>query len=197
MRTFLNSAGFIDVIVGSMFSGKSTELLRRLDRYRRAGRRVQVFSCDRRYAENAVVSHDQRQLPALYAETAADLRHQLDWSAEVIGIDEGQFFDEALPDLCHELALDGKGVIVAGLDQDFQTEPFMVMNRLTAEAEFVTKLTAVCTRCGNPAIRNYRKGDESARIVLGAADHYQALCRSCYEQARKAGHQADLFDHED
>lgn len=192
MRYFPNETGWIEVIVGSMFSGKTTELLRRLDRYRRAGRAVQVFSRDTRYAQNAVVSHDQRKLDATYAETSRAILEALDWNTAIVGIDEGQFYDEGLVELCRRLALDGKIVIVAGLDQDFLTEPFGVMTRLLAEAEFVDKLTAVCQRCGNPAIRNFRKNQSGGRIVVGASEAYQALCRGCYEKAMKEGLQGEL-----
>lgn len=193
MRYFPNETGWIEVVVGSMFSGKTTELLRRLDRYRRAGRHVQVFSRDTRYAEHAIVSHDRREAPATYAVTSDEIRERLDHRTQIVGIDEGQFYDEGLIRLCHELALDGKIIIVAGLDQDFRTEPFGVMTALMAEAEFVEKLAAVCQRCGNPAIRNFRKGASEERIVIGAADMYQALCRRCYEQALKEGLQGELF----
>ncbi len=195
MLYFPNHAGWIEVIIGSMFSGKTTELMRRIDRMRRAGRQVQVFSRDKRFQENAIVSHDKRSENATYAETAEDIRKRLSWKTEIIGIDEGQFYDEDLVSFCRCMALEQKVVIVAGLDQDFRTEPFNTMLRLVAEAESVTKLNAVCSRCGNPAIRNHRKTDSNERIVIGASEAYQALCRDCYEKALREGKQEELFRH--
>ncbi|RJO74053.1 MAG: thymidine kinase [Myxococcales bacterium] len=193
MRYFTTTAGWIEVIVGSMFSGKTTELLRRLDRMRRAGRKVQVFSRDRRFAENAVVSHDRLHTPSTWAETSAEIEAQLKPDTDIVGVDEGQFYDEGLVDVCRRLAARGRVVIVAGLDQDWRTEPFMVMARLMAEAEFVTKLNAVCSRCGNPAIRNWRKAAGGERILLGAEESYQALCRGCYEVAVLESRQIEMF----
>jgi thymidine kinase len=193
MRYFPKQAGWIEVIIGSMFSGKTTELIRRCDRMRRAGRKVQVFSRDRRFADNAVVSHDRREFACTYAETSQTIMERLDFSADVVAVDEGQFYDEGLVRVCRELAKTGKVVIVAGLDQDFRTEPFDVMLRLVAEAEFIDKLNAVCVRCGNPAMRNFRKSEQAERIVQGAADLYEALCRDCYDRAVDESKQRSLF----
>lgn len=193
MRYFPNSAGWIEVIIGSMFSGKTTELIRRCDRMKRAGRRVQIFSRDTRYKEDAVVSHDKRSHFSTFAENSADIINNLDWKTDVVAIDEGQFYDDELLDVVKKLAGNGKIVIVAGLDQDYLCKPFSVMQNLVSEAEFVDKLNAVCTRCGNPAIRNFRKASDDERIMLGAEESYEALCRSCYEKAVKQLKQEELF----
>ena len=193
MRYFPKQGGWIEVIIGSMFSGKTTELIRRCDRMRRAGRTVQIFSHDDRFATDSVVSHNRTSLASTHAETAAQIRDRMQWDAEVIGVDEGQFYDDELVPVCRQLAADGKMVIVAGLDQDFRSLPFSVMTNLVAEAEFVDKLCAVCVRCGNPAIRNYRKSENEERIVIGADETYQALCRICFEAALDEERQQKLF----
>lgn len=193
MRYLPTNGGWIEVIIGSMFSGKTTELIRRCDRMRRAGRRVQIFSRDRRFADNSVVSHDRRSLQATFAETSREILDRLDWKTEIVGIDEGQFYDENLVDTCKYLAKSGKVVVIAGLDQDYLAQPFSVMIRLITEAEYIDKLCAVCVRCGNPAIRNFRKAAGTDRILLGADESYEALCRQCYEKAIREDHQEELF----
>jgi len=193
MRYFPKQGGWIEVVIGSMFSGKTTELIRRCDRMSRAGRTVQIFSRDDRFATDSVVSHDRFSVSSTHAETASQILERLQWDADVIGVDEGQFYDEDLVRVCRKLAGKGKVVIIAGLDQDYRSQPFSVMINLVAEAEFVDKLTAVCVRCGNPAIRNYRKSTSEERIVIGADETYEALCRTCYETALDEERQQKLF----
>jgi len=193
MRYFPNTAGWVELIMGSMFSGKTTELIRRVDRMRRAGRKVQIFTRDTRFGDDAVVSHDKKSYSSTYAKSSEDILKNLDWKTDVVAIDEGQFYDEGLIEVVKNLAANGKVVLVAGLDQDYLSKPFKVMLDLVAEAEFVDKLNAVCVRCGNPAIRNFRKIATEERIVLGASESYEALCRNCYAKAVKEDHQEELF----
>jgi thymidine kinase len=176
--------GSIEVITGSMFSGKTEELIRRLRRAQFAGLKVEIFkpSLDKRYSETRVVSHDEKSImstpvdhPSAILLLASEVR--------VIGIDEAQFFDNALVDVCNKLADDGIRVIVAGLDMDFMGKPFGPIPALLSIAEFVTKVHAICMRCGNLAQYSYRKSDEEQVVVLGEKDKYEPLCRSCYNEA--------------
>ncbi len=193
MRYLPSRGGWIEVIIGSMFSGKTTELIRRCDRWRRAGRKVQIFSSDTRFRESAVVSHNSHAEQSTYATTSKEILDNLDWAMDIIGVDEGQFYDAELSDTCKLLAENGKIVIVAGLDQDYMAKPFDIMLKLMVEAEYIDKLCAVCVRCGNPAIRNFRKTEQTDRIVLGAAEAYEALCRDCYTKAIAEMRQEELF----
>jgi thymidine kinase len=173
--------GSIEVICGSMFSGKTEELIRRIKRAQIARMQIEIFKpkTDVRYNPNAVVSHDLNSLQATPVENASALL-LLGGNAQVIGIDEGQFFDDELPETCKKLADKGIRVIVAGLDMDYQGNPFGPMPELMAMAESVTKVHAVCVKCGNPALYSYRiiPGDEL--IVLGEKDAYEPRCRTCY-----------------
>ena len=176
------STGHIEVITGGMFSGKSEELVRRLRRAVIARQRVQVFTpvADRRYDTERVVTRDNRELDATSVENAKDLRAKLHWGVQVVGIDEAQFFDEALANLANELADAGIRVIVAGLDQDFRRRPFGPMPHIMATAEYVDKMHAVCVRCGAPAHYSQRIAGGADQVQVGDADSYEARCRRCY-----------------
>jgi thymidine kinase len=178
-----SSAGHIEVICGSMFSGKSEELIRRLRRAVIARQRVQIFKpvLDDRFAEDEIVSHSEQRIPATKVTSAEEIVKALDDRTEVIGIDEVQFFDAEIVDLCDRLANRGRRVIVAGLDQDYRGRPFEPVPQLMAIAEYVSKMLAVCARCGAPANRSQRIVASSDRIVVGAAGAYEARCRRCFE----------------
>lgn len=175
--------GFIEVICGPMFSGKSEELIRRLRRARIARQRVQVFksSLDDRYDSDRIVSHSDQTLQAVVVKTPAALVERVEDRTEVVGIDEVQFFDATIVETCERLANLGKRVIVAGLDLDYRGVPFEPVPQLMAVAEYVTKTLAVCARCGAPASRSQRIVPREERIVVGAGDTYEARCRHCFE----------------
>lgn len=179
--------GRIEVICGSMFSGKSEELIRRMQRAARSRRRVQAFkpAIDDRYGgTDAIVSHSALVLEARVVRTAEEIMGALDLRTEVVGIDEIQFFDDSIVDFCDRLANMGKRVIVAGLDQDYRGRAFDPMPRLMAVAEHVTKLLAVCAQCGAPAHYSQRMVASDDRVVVGAAESYEARCRRCFEPDR-------------
>ncbi|RME34657.1 MAG: thymidine kinase [Thermoflexia bacterium] len=186
------TGGWIEVICGSMFSGKTEELIRRVRRAQIARQKVQVFkhALDARYARQEVASHDGLFLEATPVENSAQIRAQLKPDTTVVAIDEGQFFDEGLIALCEELANRGLRVIVAGLDLDFRGEPFGPMPQLMARAERVDKLQAICVVCGGPASRTQRliNGQPAAYddpiILVGADEVYQARCRGCHQVRR-------------
>ncbi len=175
--------GWIEVITGSMFSGKSEELIRRVRRAEIARQRVQVFKprLDTRHAVEYVVSHSDLRCAAETVETARALLEAVESDTEVVGIDEGQFFDMELPMICSSLADDGKRVIVAGLDQDYLGKPFEPMPQLLAIAEYITKTLAICVVCGNPANHTQRLVASSDRVLLGAQGTYEARCRFCFD----------------
>jgi len=176
--------GFIEVIAGSMFSGKTEELIRRLKRARLANQKVEIFKplIDRRYSEKNVVSHDARTIRSTPVDTAANIL-LLAYNVEVVGIDEAQFFDMGLVEVCNQLANQGARVVVAGLDMDFMGKPFGPMPALMAIAEYVTKVHAICMRCGNLAHYSFRKTSEESQVLLGEKDVYEPLCRACYLEA--------------
>ncbi len=178
--------GRIEVICGSMFSGKTEELIRRLKRARIARQRVEIFkpSIDTRYSDDDVVSHDSNSVSSTPVDSARSIL-LLSSEAEVIGIDEAQFFDESLVEVCTQLADSGKRVIVAGLDMDFQGIPFGPMPALCAVAEEVTKVHAICVRCGNLAYVSHRIVADKERVLLGEQNQYEPLCRCCYNKAVK------------
>lgn len=190
--------GWIEVITGCMFSGKSEELIRRLRRAIIARQRVQVFKpvVDDRYAATQVVSHSRWRLEAERVAEAAEILQRVDPRTEVVGIDEAQFFDEALVRVCQHLANLGKRVIVAGLDMDFRGLPFGPMPQLLAVAEEVDKMHAICARCGAPASYTQRLTQEQEQVVVGAADTYEARCRRCFEPGGP-GNQPPLFPPEE
>ena len=171
--------GWIEVVCGSMFSGKTEELIRRLKRARIARQRVEIFkpALDTRYAEADVVSHDESSIPCTPLSSPQQIL-LLASDADVVGIDEAQFFSSDLVDVCAELARSGKRVIVAGLDQDYLGRPFEPVPQLMAVAEFVTKLHAVCVVCGAPANHSQRVVAGGDRLLLGAGDAYEPRCRA-------------------
>jgi thymidine kinase len=178
--------GWIEVIVGSMYSGKTEELIRRLRRAQIARQRVEIFKpiLDDRFALDAIVSHSELRIPSRAVRTARDiLKHAHE--AQVIGIDEGQFLGRDLVPVVEQLARGGKRVIVAGLDQDYRGRPFEPMPELLAIAEYITKTLAICVVCGEPANRTYRKVSKGGRVVVGGADLYEARCRRCWELGRR------------
>jgi len=177
------STGWIEVIVGSMFSGKSEELIRRLRRAQIARQRVQIFkpAVDTRYSEDHIVSHSELRIPSETAATAAELLAKVRPDTEVVGIDEGQFFDAELPAVAAELADRGVRVVVAGLDQDYLGKPFEPMPQLLAVAEYITKTRAICMVCGNPANHTQRLVHSQDRVLLGASGTYEARCRHCFD----------------
>lgn len=176
------ATGWIEVIVGSMFSGKSEELIRRLRRAQIARQKVQVFKpkIDDRYSIEQIASHSGMTHISKPVMTAAELMAQIEPDTQVVGIDEGQFFDMELVEAANELARNGKRVIVAGLDQDYMGRPFEPMPQLLCIAEFITKTHAICVKCGNTANYSQRTSDSTARVEVGASDKYEARCRRCF-----------------
>ena len=179
----LPNQGWIEVITGSMFSGKSEELIRRLRRARIARQRVQVFKprIDIRYSTDDIVSHGEMRMESSVVDTAGQLLERVQPDTEVVGIDEGQFFDQELPAVCSGLADRGVRVIVAGLDQDYLGKPFEPMPQLLAIAEYITKTHAICMVCGNPANHTQRLVPSGDRVLVGAAGLYEARCRRCFD----------------
>lgn len=175
-------SGSIEVICGSMFSGKTEELLRRLKRAQIAKLNVEIFKpkTDTRYDETAVVSHDLNSVESTPVETSTAIL-LLKPDTQVVGIDEAQFFDDNLPEVCNQLAQKGIRVIIAGLDMDFMGKPFGPVPALMAIAELVTKVHAVCMRCGSPAVYSYRTVANANRVLLGEKDSYEPRCRHCYQ----------------
>ena len=175
--------GWIEVIVGSMFSGKSEELIRRLRRAQIARQKVQIFkpALDKRHAEDQIVSHSEMRIDSRPVASARALLELVEPDAEVVGIDEGQFFDPELPMICNTLADQGKRVIVAGLDQDYLGKPFEPMPQLLAIAEYITKTLAICMVCGNPANHTQRLVASEDRVLIGAQGKYEARCRRCFD----------------
>ena len=178
-----SQTGWKEVITGSMFSGKSEELIRRLRRAQIARQRVQIFkpAVDNRYSNDHIVSHSEMRIGSENVRTAAELFEHLDPNTEVVGIDEGQFFDAELPAVCNRIANMGKRVIVAGLDQDYLGKPFEPMPQLLAIAEYITKTLAICMVCGSPANHTQRLVASSDRVLLGAQGTYEARCRRCFD----------------
>ena len=177
--------GWIEVICGSMFSGKTEELIRRLKRAKFAKQKVEIFkpSIDVRYNEEMVVSHDSNEIRSTPVPAAANIRLLAD-GCDVVGIDEAQFFDDEIVTVCNDLANKGVRVIVAGLDMDFKGNPFGPMPFLMATAEYVTKVHAVCTRTGNLAQYSYRKTENEALVLLGETEEYEPLSRAAFYKAR-------------
>lgn len=176
-----NGIGWIEVITGCMFSGKTEELIRRLRRAQIAKQKVKIFKpkIDLRYSQESIVSHNDQSLPSILIDDIDEILKYSD-DAQVIGIDEAQFFNESILRICNLLASKGKRVIIAGLDQDYTGKPFEPMPQLLAIAEYITKQHAICVVCGNPADKTQRKIAESERVIVGAADIYEARCRKCH-----------------
>ena len=179
-------SGWIEVITGSMFSGKTEELIRRMRRAQFANQNLIIYKPqkDIRYSKTKVVSHDENSLESLTVENSTEIL-TVPRDINVIGIDEAQFFDMDLPDVCEKLALSGIRVIVAGLDMDFLGRPFGPIPSIMAIAEYVTKVHAICPHCGNLATHSYRLSDETETVVLGEKDKYEPRCRVCYHMGDK------------
>ena len=177
------SIGWIEVVCGPMFSGKSEELIRRLRRAEIARQRVQIFKpgIDQRYSDDHIVSHSELMIASECVKDYSELEKKLDWRTEVIGIDEAQFMGDGIVDLVVRLADMGKRVIIAGLDTDFLGRPFHPMPELLAVAEEITKALAICMQCGNPAKHTQRLIASDELVVVGAAGMYEARCRRCFE----------------
>ena len=175
-------SGWIEVIAGSMFSGKSEELIRRLRRAKIARQKVQVFkpNIDSRFSDNHIVSHSEMKHESLNVGTSADIRARVDAETEVVGIDEAQFFDNELITVANELAERGVRVIIAGLDQDYTGKPWEPMPQLLAIAEYITKTHAICMKCGQPANYTQRTFESEERVAVGGAGMYEARCRACF-----------------
>ena len=187
--------GRIEVICGSMFSGKTEELIRRLKRAKFAKQQVEIFkpSIDTRYSDNDVVSHDQNSIPSTPISASSSIL-LLAGDNDVIGIDEAQFLDEGLIDVCNQLANRGVRVIVAGLDMDYKGVPFGPMPGLCAIADEVTKVHAICVKCGALAYVSHRLVENDKRVLLGETQEYEPLCRECYQRAMAAQDAELKFD---
>ena len=178
--------GSIEIICGSMFSGKTEELIRRMKRAQFAKQKVEIFkpAIDNRYDEVKVVSHEGNSIHSTPVPSSSNILLLAD-DIQVVGIDEAQFFDSGLTDVCNQLANSGVRVIVAGLDMDYLGKPFGPMPSLLAIAEYVTKVHAICMRCGNLANHSHRMTDESSLVLSGETNNYEPLCRDCFTEARK------------
>ncbi len=174
--------GWIEVIAGCMFSGKTEELIRRIRRAQIAKQKVAIFKpkIDNRYSSDHIVSHSESRLLSTVVERSAEIL-ELAKDAQVVGIDEAQFFDMGIVDVAERLANDGKRVVIAGLDQDYRGKPFEPIPQLLAIAEYITKTLAICVVCGNPADRTQRTTVSSERVLVGAKDSYEARCRRCFD----------------
>lgn len=180
------SYGSIEVICGSMFSGKTEELIRRIRRAQLAKLGIEIFkpAIDTRYHQEALISHDGNRIPSTSVNNSSAIL-LLSSGTKVVGIDEAQFFDNGLPDVCNQLANNGIRVIVAGLDMDFKGRPFGPVPALVAIAEHVTKVHAVCLCCGAPANYSYRIVEEEQRLLLGERESYEPRCRACFYKGKK------------
>lgn len=176
------SRGWIEVITGSMFSGKSEELIRRVRRAQIARQKVQLFkpTLDSRFSDDHIVSHSEMKMRSETVESAAEILGRVEKDTDVVAVDEGQFFDQTLVDVVNRIADEGRRVIVAGLDQDYRGRPFEPMPQLMAVAEYVDKTLAICMQCGEPANRSQRLVDVPNRVVVGGAERYEARCRHCF-----------------
>lgn len=181
LQNMPNNTGWIEVICGCMFSGKTEELIRRLRRAQIARQHVKIFKprLDTRYSASEIVSHSEQSLASIVVEKPSEI-FELSKDAQVIGIDEAQFFSPDLVQVCERLAGIGKRVIVAGLDQDYRGKPFEPIPQLLALAEYITKTLAICVVCGNPADRTQRTTAQHERVVVGAREMYEARCRKCF-----------------
>ncbi len=176
-----NCNGWIEVICGPMFSGKTEELLRRLRRAKIAQIKMVIFkpAIDTRYSEYRIVSHDTNYFPSLSINESKDIIKNSQ-EASLIALDEAQFFDEGIIEVLETLAIQGKRIIVAGLDMDYKGLPFGPMPKIMAIAEYVTKLNAICVKCGGLGTHSYRLSDRSGLVLLGEKDHYEPRCRKCF-----------------
>jgi thymidine kinase len=174
--------GWIEVIAGCMFSGKTEELIRRIRRAQIARQQVAIFKpkIDTRYSNDHIVSHSELKIPSTVVENPGEILKAAG-DAQVVGIDEAQFFDMSIVDVAEQLANEGKRVIIAGLDQDYRGKPFEPIPQLLAVAEYITKTLAICVICGNPADRTQRTTEANERVLVGATDSYEARCRMCFK----------------
>lgn len=186
-QSVAHASGWIEVICGSMFSGKTEELIRRIRRAQIAQQQIAIFKpvADKRYSEISIVSHDQNAFPSQVVQHSAEIL-RLAGAAEVVAIDEAQFFDDSLPQVAARLAGEGRRVIAAGLDMDYLGQPFGPMPSLMACAEFITKVHAICQVCGALANFSYRLGGGEEQVQLGEKDCYEARCRRCFHLGRDA-----------
>jgi thymidine kinase len=177
-------AGWIELICGPMFSGKTEELIRRLRRAQIARQKVAIFKpvVDNRYGTNNIVSHSRQSIESFLVNEPREILAAQD-QAQVFGIDEAQFFDETIVKVCRKLAAAGKRIIVAGLDKDYLGLPFGPMPLLLSEAEYITKVLSICVRCGEPANFSQRLTHDAAQVVIGETDKYEARCRNCFQSA--------------
>lgn len=177
--------GWIEVISGPMFSGKTEELIRRIKRAQIAQQNVALFkpTIDNRYSDEGIVSHDQNDIPSMAVQKPLEIYEKLG-NGRVIGIDEAQFFDEEIIRVIEQLALDNHRVVVSGLDMDYKGKPFGPMPQLLAIAEFITKVHAICVQCRNLATHSFRKGELEGQILIGQKDLYKPLCRKCFQDAQ-------------
>ncbi len=182
MNIIRNKGGWIEVICGSMYSGKTEELIRRLRRSQIAKQNVTILKpkIDTRFSENHIVSHSDIKIPSIPVSSASDILTNAR-DSDVVGIDEAQFFGMELVEACQTLADEGKRVIVAGLDQDYRGEPFEPIPELLAIAEYITKTLAICMVCGNPANKTQRITEDEERVIVGGSKIYEARCRNCYQ----------------
>ncbi len=194
METPYWNTGWLEVICGPMFSGKSEELMRRLRRAQIARKRVQVFkpALDTRYSAEEIVSHSSLRMPSIAIQSTAEILQQLDWRSQVVGIDEVNLLDDGLVEIVEKLADSGKQVILAGLDTDYLGRPFPPIPELLARAEYITKTLAVCMRCGAPAKHTQRLVPDGDLIVVGAVGMYEARCRACFEPGSPVQSQLDF-----
>ena len=181
-----NNSGWIEVICGSMFSGKTEELIRRIRRAEIAKMNTIIFKpqIDDRYSSSHVVSHNQSKLASKLVKNSQEILNESS-KMDVIGIDEAQFFDDDIVKVCQSLANDNKRVVVAGLDTDYLGKPFGPVPALMCEADYLDKLTAICMQCGNPASYSQRLTQDSEQVVIGETDIYEARCRNCFEAPKK------------
>lgn len=182
MGLITKNSGWIEVICGPMFSGKTEELIRRLIRAQIAKQIVTIFkpSLDDRYSENYIVSHNNRKIKSISIKNIKDI-NKFSKDSDVVGIDEAQFFDNEIIDICKKLARSGKRIVIAGLEKDYQAVPFGPMPQLLVDAEYVTKVNAICMQCGDPANFSQRLTDEKKQVVIGEIDKYEARCRKCFK----------------
>lgn len=180
-------SGWIEVICGPMFCGKTEELIRRLKRAQIAKMKTAIFKprIDNRYSENHIVSHNQLKMESYLIDDAVEILEKAD-GAEVVGIDEAQFFEQNLIAVCHELSVNKKRVVVAGLDKDYQALPFGPMPEIMCAADYLDKLQAICVRCGEPAGFTQRISTDDGQVVIGETDKYEARCRKCYQHPEKS-----------
>jgi thymidine kinase len=188
--------GWVEVVCGPMFSGKTEELIRRLRLCQIGRQRVEIFkpATDNRYATEQIASHNDQRFECMPVSDASQVLERIDDHTRVVGIDEAQFFDEAIVAVCQKLANRGLRVIVAGLDQDYQGQPFGPMPKLLAIAESILKLKAVCMVCGGLATRSQRLTGEHSQVLVGATDHYEARCRACFDPQLGMSKTEEVFD---